>query len=762
MLAFGLTIFTGAFLLFLVQPLIARFILPWFGGTPAVWTTCMLFFQVLLVGGYAYAHWTIRRWAPRRQVIVHLALLALALLLLPITPGDGWKPVDGAFPMGRILLLLMVCLGLPYLALSATGPLMQAWFHHAHPGVPPYRLYALSNAGSLLALLGYPFVVEPMWSRQAQAWGWSAGLGGFVLLAAWCGVMVWRRARSDALGSDAPGEPREATAFAATAAVPGDAAAERAEVAPAVPEGAGSGNAVVRHRWLWVALPACGSALLLAVTNKICQDIAVIPFLWVLPLSLYLVSFIVCFDSSRWYRRWFWLSACGLGLAAALALLLVPHVVVPDTRWLRPLQWLLREADKLSLLKAIAIYLGILFAGCMVCHGEVYRLRPGAQDLTAYYLGVAVGGACGGVLVAVVAPLVFRDYFELHASLLALAVLTASVLWVDPRSPLRRARGWLAGSATVLVLGALALGFIHAARESVREYVEVTRNFYGVLKVQEAAASDPEAHELRLLHGTTTHGLQFTAPDRRRLATSYYTSASGIGLTMRHLPRREQRRIGVVGLGTGTMASWANAGDTLRIYEINQAVERLARERFTYLRDCPAQVEVILGDARLSLEREPDQAYDVLVLDAFSSDAIPVHLLTREAFAIYQRHLRADGVLVVHVSNQHLDLEPVVLEEARQIGMQSVTIRDHHESWDDESDEAVIAHAYSSDWMLLTRNEAFLKLPAIAEAAGAEPDSPARGPLWTDEQSSLLPILELEHDTWLGWIRARLTGGTRK
>ncbi|MFM7742779.1 MAG: ferrichrome ABC transporter permease, partial [Verrucomicrobiota bacterium] len=416
MFAFSLTIFWGAFLIFLVQPLIARFILPWFGGGPAVWTTCMLFFQLLLLGGYAYAHFSISRLTPRRQVITHLGLLALAVALLPITPGDAWKPTDGSNAAGHILLLLLGCLGLPYLVLSATGPLLQAWFSKANPGVSPYRLYALSNVGSLLALLIYPFYLEPQLSRQAQADGWSWGLAIYAGLTAWCGLKVWKSAAAD-----------------------GTATKQEDEEAPA---SAG-------RKLLWFALPACGVMLLLAITNKLCQDIAVVPFLWVLPLSLYLLSFIISFDSPRWYHRGVWLPL----LAALLGMVL----------------WNLYQAESHPDITPLAtLYLGTMFVACMVCHGEVYRLRPGASRLTGFYLSLSAGGAAGGLFVALIAPFVFPDYFELHLALFLTAALVLLVLRQDQDRPFRQGPARWAWAVPFVALAAFGCGLADVATTSLQ------------------------------------------------------------------------------------------------------------------------------------------------------------------------------------------------------------------------------------------------------------------------------------------------------
>ena len=694
MFAFSLTIFWGAFLLFLVQPLIARFILPWFGGGPAVWTTCMLFFQLLLLGGYAYAHFSISRLTPRRQVITHLVLLALAVALLPITPGDAWKPNDGSHAAGHILLLLLGCLGLPYLVLSATGPLLQAWFSKANPGVSPYRLYALSNVGSLLALLIYPFYLEPQLSRQAQADGWSWGLAVYAGLTAWCGLKVWK-----------------------SSATSDETAKKTAAEAPAS----------AWRKLLWFALPACGVMLLLAITNKLCQDIAVVPFLWVLPLSLYLLSFIISFDSPRWYHRAFWLPLFAVLLGMVL--------------------WNLYKAESHPDITPLAtLYLGTMFVACMVCHGEVYRLRPGASRLTGFYLSLSAGGAAGGLFVALVAPFVFPDYFELHLALFLTAALVLVVLRQDPSLPLRDGRARWAWSLPFLALAALGYGLADVATTSLRGSLSVTRGFYGVLKVNDNDADIAGAHHLTLQHGATIHGLQYVDPEKRTDPSSYYTSTSGIGRLLRAHKPGGGRRVGAIGLGCGTLATWGRSGDTFRFYEINHDVAHLATSTFTYLKDSKAKTELVMGDARLSMEREADQQYDVIVLDAFSSDAIPVHLLTLEAFDHYQRHLKPDGAIAVHVSNRYLDLHPVVYRIADKIGFPAITIDDNDTAYEE-------AGFYGSDWIIMTRNQVLLQQPLIRDVTKETVEFPARIMYWTDERSDLLSILASEEGSFLRWLQ---------
>ena len=697
MLAYGLTIFWGAFLLFLVQPLIARFILPWFGGGPAVWTACMLFFQVMLLAGYAYAHASITWLRPRRQVLVHLGVLAVALCLLPIAPGEQWKPVGNGNPTGHILWLLFGCIGLPYLALAATGPLLQAWFSRSHPGVSPYRLYALSNVGSLLALFAYPFAIEPQLTRHAQSWVWSAGFIVYALLVARCGRAVWQ-------GGDE-------TPVAESSAEP---------VAPPT----------WSQRSLWLALPACGVVLLLAITNKLCQDIAVVPFLWVLPLGLYLLSFIISFDSPRWYRRWLWWPL----LAGLLGTVL----------------WKLHEAANFpNMMVEGATYLGTLFVGCMVCHGEVYRLRPEAERLTGYYLSLSAGGAAGGVFVALAAPVVFPNFFELHVGLFLVVALVLAVLASERDGLLRRGPGRWAWYPLLLLLAAYGAGLWHTAQASL-SYTKVTlRDFYGVLKVTEDAPEDPARHKLTLMHGGTIHGLQYLAPNLRKIPTTYYTTGSGAGRILGTPSPLGGRRVAAVGLGTGTLASWGRAGDEFHFYEINDNVVKLAQGEFHYLRDSQAKIELRMGDARLTLEKLPPQSYDVIVLDAFSSDAIPVHLLTLEAFATYRRHLRPGGVIAVHISNRYLDLEPVVMRAAEPGKLSALYFNDTGENIETADAEDV----YSSDWILLSDDPATLRQAPLAKH-GTVPKPPAAGiGPWTDERSDLLHILTSEEGSFLAWLQ---------
>ncbi|PTY07689.1 ferrichrome ABC transporter permease [Opitutaceae bacterium EW11] len=753
MLPYAISIFTGAFLLFQVQPLIGKYILPWFGGSPGVWTTCLLFFQTLLLGGYAYAHVSSTRLKPRTQMIVHVALLALSLVFLPITPSESWKLQEGGNPAWRILLLLSATVGVPYLVLSATGPLLQHWFSRTHPDRSPYRLYALSNFGSLLALLSYPFFFEPRLTRHDQVLLWSAGLVVFSAVCAYCAILAGRR--------------------------PLSAPPVSVETEP-VPDRADATG--WKEKALWVTFPAVASVLLLAVTNKLSQDVAVIPFLWVLPLSLYLLSFILCFDHPRWYSR---------GAYAAALVVAVGGIGS-----------LLAEGNSVRLWIQVAGYSAALFVACMICHGELYRLRPSSARLTQYYLAISAGGALGGFLVAIVAPLVLNQLLELQFGLwvlvylvglvclraksraLALGTVLGTLLAVPvmlaiSASTTARTVGWSValrsetremiaqhgvfgfGVITAVLLFAfggkpswprewrmrqagaplflpmaVAVAFLIQARGDSAALVEAVRNFYGTLSVAERNTDSGDLRYYALTHGTITHGIQFAESPQTKLPTTYYGLHSGVGLAVLNSLSLGGRRVGIVGLGTGTIAAYGAAGDKFRFYDINPAVEHLARTRFKYLEESAAEVTVVLGDARISMEKELSegelQQFDVLALDAFSSDAIPVHLLTREAFELYLKHLAWSGVIAVHISNRYLDLEPVVYKAARSLGLQAVTISDNppKEDW----------WLYRSTWVLVSRTTEPFSQTDIAKVAEL-PLKQKDVRLWTDDYASLLPVL---------------------
>jgi SAM-dependent methyltransferase len=680
MLLYAVTIFVSAFLLFLVQPVMAKQILPWFGGSAAVWTTCLVFFQTTLLAGYAYSDLAVHRLAPRAQVRLHIALLLISLVVLPILPGVGWKPAGSENPSWLILGLLAATIGLPYFLLSTTSPLIQAWFARARPGTSPYRLFALSNLASMLALVGYPFLLEPWAPTRAQAWGWSAAYALFVVLCAAAGWASLRAARAPTIV--------EPPAHAGIAIGDG-----REEAAPAA----------VRQM-LWCALAAMGSLMLLAVSNHITVDIASIPLLWIVPLAIYLLTFILCFDATGWYRR-------DAFLAMAAAALGVMGWTVADPKL----------THELTL--QIGVFCAGLFVACMFCHGELVRLKPAPRFLTRFYLMISLGGAVGAVLVGIIAPLVLPAHFELALGLVGASLLLA---W-----QVRRMHPVYLTLAAVAVLATIGTG-VWSVRQFYDDVIVSKRNFYGVLRVTEWGQDEPEEHRRSLIHGQILHGQQFQAADLKGVPTTYYTFTSGIGRLLESLhPRKDPLKVGVIGLGTGTIATYGAKGDTYRFYEINPDVIEAAQRDFTYLGDSAATIELALGDARLSLEREPKQNFDVLAIDAFSSDAIPVHLITSEALAIYLRHMKPGGVIAFHVTNRYLDLIPVVQALADAHGLAAVQILD-------ETKDKLTS---TSDWVLLSSDPAALAGPALAEfATPIEPRPDWR--LWTDDFNNLVQVLK--------------------
>ena len=665
---YAVTIFLSSFLLFLVQPLIARLILPWFGGTAAVWTTCMLFFQCVLLAGYAYAHATTAKLSPRVQAILHTMLLAAAAATLPILPDASWKPEGGGEPISRILLLLAATVGLPYLLVSSTSPLVQAWFSRARPGANPYRLFAVSNFASLLALIGYPLLVEPNLSNGQQIYGWSWMFAAFAVL---CASLAW-------LASTA--KPVVAGAALDDADAPRP---ERKDVA------------------LWLALSAGGSVMLLSVTNHITQNIAAIPLLWLAPLTLYLFTFILCFEGSGYRQKWWWVAV--LASFAGMA-------------------WLLVDPNhQFDLYLQLGTFLTGLFVTCMFCHGELYRLRPSNRHLTAFYLWISVGGALGGLFVAVIAPLAFKAYYELGIGLVACALLAAIVY-----RGLNRV-AFAAGLATLMgVTGAVCYdGF------KFQDYVRLSvRNFYGVLRVKEYGTPGEPDHLRRLLHGTIMHGEQYLTGAARRDLTSYYQVTSGVGKAITAKQAAGPVRVGVIGLGTGTLAGYGRKGDVIRFYDINPAVVAIARNEFGYLGDSEAKIEIALGDARLTLEREAPEKFDVLAVDAFSSDSIPVHLITREALGVYLRHVKPDGIVAFHVSNRFLNLGPVVGQIAKASGAFAVNV---YEKGDEDKTQ--------SDWVLVSREPKALEVRLIKDASEPVEEQPGWR-LWTDDYNNLVQVLK--------------------
>ena len=673
---FPITIFLSAFLLFQVQPLMGRFILPWFGGGPAVWTTCMLFFQALLLAGYAYAHWLGSLPHTRRQTNIHIALLAASLLFLPLSPRLG-KLVSPGDPSLAILILLCVTVGGPYFMLSSTGPLLQRWFTFSHPEHSPWRLYALSNAGSFLALLSYPFLLEPYLRLHAQGRLWSALYLVFALL---CAFTAWQLR-----GLTLP-EPVTAQA---------------------------SPPPTVLTILFWLGLSAASSTVLLATTSQISQEIAVNPFLWVIPLSIYLLTFILTFESGRWYPRPVFAIAAGILAPMACAVM--------------------GAAVALSLQRQLAFYLVALFAVCMLCHGELARSRPAPRHLTVFYLTIATGGATGGLFVALIAPRVFSEYGEFPIGYAA-ACLLGFIAWIRTGA----FSEWTTRNFAVRVpLMALLLGGLTAVAAFVTNLdhpgVERFRNFYGILRVGQTF--DINGPIRQLTHGSIRHGYQYLRKPQSTWATSYYGAHSGVAIAINAL-NRPHRRIAVIGLGTGTLAAWGRTGDLYRFYEINPLVEMIARTRFTYLADSKARTEVVLGDARVIMEHElaagAHHDYDLIAVDAFSSDSIPLHLLTAECANLYRERLTPGGALLLHISNRTLNLNPVARGMAAHLGWKSTL---YLSGMDQKLGES------NSHWVLLTPNAEFFRKPEVADEAFGWPLNDPAPILWTDDFASLWHVL---------------------
>lgn len=748
---FAGTLFLSAFLLFQVQLIISKYILPWFGGSAAVWTTSMVVFQMLLLAGYLYSHLITERLTTYSQVRLHFMVLMAASVVIAVlsvvwpsavTPSAAWKPTSALHPVRDVIVTTLLATGLPLFVLSTTGPLLQRWFARQGGGAATYRLYSISNLGSLLGLLSYPLLIEPMLRLRMQGELWSAL---FLLFCLGCGWCAWNSARKVAEPPDA--ELRDSRE----------------------PDTPASGTSIT----LWFLLAACASGLLLATTNQLCQEVISLPLLWVVPLALYLLSFILCFDHPRWYRREVYQPLFGMGVFVLSA-----SMVYAERR-----------------LQIVVLPL-LLFVACMICHGELVRLKPGVRRLTAFYLAVSAGGALGGLFVAIVAPKIFRFFTEFQLALGLCGVLMLVCVALDERSWLFAQKFWLpcvmiVGLAVVftalgvwipgfgrqmqetqlyawllvgsllllagayiqsrveappgrrfrfvqpIVVGLLMLGFaaLYQSAKPDSGLVLGERNFYGALRVFELAQGGKA-----LFHAHTMHGAQLDPPNDR-LPMVYYGPNSGIGLLLSNHPKRSSGdgslRVGLVGLGAGTLAAYGRRGDYFRYYEINPQVIELSegtRSVFTYVRDSAAQVEMELGDARLLLEAEvaagKAQNFDVLVLDAFAGDAVPVHLLTKEAFDTYARHLRNDrSIIAVHLSSRHINLLPVI------------------EGIRERSNAYTLVHFSQGSYPFLESLWVFLaKRPEALQIPGLFPSPPPTMPqadarLWTDDYSNIFQLI---------------------
>jgi SAM-dependent methyltransferase len=670
---YALAVFLGSALLFLIEPIAGKRVLPLLGGSAAVWTACLVFFQTALLLGYFVAHWLTTRVDTKRQSIIYLGLLALSLAQL-FGASRLTLQASSDHPIASVLWLLTLLIGLPFVTLSASGPLLQSWYARSTDAPQPYQLYAVSNVGSLLALLAYPWLLEPRWSLGEQTSILIAGVLILIVAAAVVAIPIGR----SGLG-----------------------------VTQTTPIALPSQPITAADRILWISLSAIGSLLLSSVTNYISQNIATLPLMWIVPLVAYLLSFVVAFSDERWRPRELVIVLAVLGMGIATYRLYHGDLFV-------------------SIPRLVGVYCTALFLMCVFCHSELYHRRPAPARLTEFYFLIAAGGALGAMIVGVIAPMVLHGNYELVFGLVALALLAMWSTW---------SLGWIARNfwfAAAIGLAYCAARFVHVdvGDSFVRE-----RNFYGTLRVSQAKSSDLHAVVRTLYNGVIEHGQQVYREDLYNAPTTYYGTSSGVGLALNLCCLNRPRRVGVIGLGTGTIAAYGKPGDVFRFYDINPAVERVARGSFTYLRDSKARVEVVIGDARVSLASEGPQRYDVLAVDAFSGDAIPVHLITSEALEVYKRHLAPGGVVAFHVSNRHLNLAPVVQQLADHGNMKAVLIA----SGDDTE------HGVStSDWVLVTNNE--LMLDALSYSKDKEDIKVAPGlRRWTDDYNSLLPILRAFH-----------------
>jgi hypothetical protein len=661
---YSLTIFLSAFLLLVVEPMAAKQLLPTLGGSSAVWTTCLVFFSVTLLLGYLYAHWISSLFDPKQQAVIHILILTMALLTLGIRIQPGPAAVS-YHPALTVFRVLATVIGLPYLALSSTTPLLTAWHAGSFEGRSPYRLFALSNFASLLALASYPLFIEPHLTMKQQTGWWS---GGFLVFAVLCGAIAWQGRRRLVIA-----EPEKA-------ALTG------------------------RPEPFWFLLALGGGMMLTAVTSHMSANIAAIPLLWLPPLALYLLTFILAFQGAwrpvrQSMLRWVLVAVASMAYA------------------LRDIRTILPIAVNLPL------FLIALFLCCFFLHGELFARRPVTAGMTRFYLVVATGGAAGTLLVGVIFPLILRANYDLACTLVVVSLIALAATWQDGWG-LRMI--WMAGAAASIVVLSTQ---VHQYDD---DAVALMRNFYGTLRVRESHLPPQSDTDRQLLNGTIEHGAEWFAPQFLGQPLTYYAPDSGLGLAMRLCCGTGTKRVGVIGLGTGTVAAFGNPGDAVLFYEINPLVERLSRHWFTFLHDSSARVEVILGDARLSLAAEKPQHFNVIVVDAFSGDAIPVHLLTREALALYRKHLLPGGVIVFHVSNQYINLEPVVASIAEDAGMKAESV---HSRGDEQNGY------YYADWILVTANETLLSQPEIVNNGFA---TPLQGNvrLWTDNYSSVFPLLK--------------------
>ena len=697
---FAIAIFTSAFLVFEIQPIIAKVILPIYGGTPSVWTTCVLFFQIGLLIGYIYSHYLVKNTPIKNQVIIHSCLLIISLIIIPLIFDKPEKTQTLPQSLG-IIQSLVSTVGVPFIILSASAPLFQHWFGILNPKKSPYRLYALSNMGSLLGLLSYPFIIEPLFSLSTQLETWTAGYLLFFILSLWCQWKVINFSLTKNFYKlNNENHKRNVSQ---------------------------TSSINFTDRIIWVFLSSGGSIILLAVTNKMCQDIAALPFLWVVPLCLYLLTFILCFEKDKWYQRniWFIFLMFSIGLCA--------YVLNNEF-----------DENQIPIAFQIFIYCAALFGCCMIFHGELVRRKPSTDKLTIFYIYIALGGALGGLFVNFIAPMVFSGFWELHISLVLVCTLALLILFKHNQSGYRvhfLRINFYAGKRYLSFIGTIGLFFLlYVLKNNItsmkRPSIFSTRSFLGVLHVFEYQKGTNN-HFRILKHGRTGHGVQWVSETNKNQPTAYYGNCSGAALTINQFPSKNSKlKIGAIGMGIGTIAAYGQKNDSIRFYEINQDVNQIAKDYFSYIKNSKANIEVAIGDARQTLENElltpgPRQ-YDIMLVDAFNGDAIPTHLLTKEASDLYWKHLHKDGILAFHITNKQFDLSDIIRQLAIHANKKAIPIID-----DGECDE----YSVENYWILITENEVFINNSEV-QKVDSEWVNEVKPIIWTDDFNNLFEIVK--------------------
>ncbi|MGJ8682699.1 fused MFS/spermidine synthase [Paraglaciecola sp.] len=674
-------------MIFQIQPLASKVLLPLFGGGAGVWTTCLFFFQLFLLVGYFYAHTLSKLKNIKAQVLIHVCLVLCSYWVLPFELAHSEFSFTN--PSIDIVWLLTVSIGLPFAILSATSPLMQSWFTFSRQTGNPYQLYAISNFGSFLALILYPVLVEPFVTLELQSILWTIGYVVFSILIGYIGFKLSKLETgvvSEKIG-------REPTV-----------------------------NTSIKHFVIWFLLSALGVVLLVSVTNAMSQNIPPVPFLWLSPLAIYLVTYIVCFGNIRFYKPNVWLVIYGITAFIALFIYFI--------------------GGQFDIATQVTLYLLILFSATMVCHGELSKLKPKTEHATFFYLVISLGGVFGSFMVSFISPLIFDEFTEYPIAIFSVFILFSfsallktsakqdssiknTLIWFNNRTVMASISG---------VVGVLWLLMFYSMNLLYQQFdLDKSRNFYGILSVKDIVQGDVE--ERRLVDGSTAHGAQSLNEDVT-LPLSYYRPNTGVELVLSELSKDENIDVGIIGLGVGALGAYGNEGDNYHFYELNPAVIEFANRHFRFLKQSKANISVRLGDARISLQKEFDKGithqFDVLVVDAFSGDVIPTHLLTREAFKLYHQQITSQGTIILHISNRHLDLLPVVLGNAKYLGMQALLFSTQGGKQE-----------HDTDWVILTNKTSILTKMDFQKTRINLADNQLYTVDWTDDYSSILPILKI-------------------